>query len=359
MADKITSAVNLSELTRLANKLAWKNPQLDVLRPDLRGQYSLLAETLQGSILARQKSGKLILPNLQAFENRTIALFTDSGGEHKESAFLTYSTLVCGWDFTAMFCKEMQRIRKSHNLGNKEIAFKDFSMGQLRRALPNYLNALDRVPGFLFTLAVDKSLTSIFGSGGKDTQMYIAQVLDSEGFGVRKPAVSEKLLRIVHIAAFLTGLFARNGQKLFWMSDNDAISETDKMHEKSLSLFQQVLTMYTSEGTKFSLLGGALPFADDDDLFATPDLLSAADIVAGSLSQYLTQLVAVEPNEIAVKDGCDKVLQWLAHDGVGLRKMNVIMRAGKNGIVESTNMEVELLRKPSRATRIPIYQSKG
>lgn len=50
------------------------------------------------------------------------------------------------------------------------------------------------------------------------------------------------------------------------------------------------------------------------------DLLGATDIVAGSLDQYLAQRQSVPIEEIKVKQGCDLVLQWLTHDGLGLKR---------------------------------------
>ena len=342
-----------TRLIALANALVWKNPNVEVLRTELCGQYSALAETLQEKLHARQVSKKLVLPNLQAFNNKTIALYTDFGGEHKEALFRTYSTLVCGWNMSDLFLKRMKSIRIEHKLGEKEIAFKDFSMGQVNRALSDYLNALDFLPGFLFSIAIDKRIGSVFGPPGKDTQKWIVEALESEGFGGRKPHVSEKLLRVVHIVAFLAGLFTRDGQNVFWMTDNDAISETEEMHKQTLSLFQRILTLYTKEGTKFPVLGGALPFPDRE--LGTRDMLSATDVVAGSLSQYLTQKDTVASHEIRIKDGCDRVLQWLGHDGIGLKKMNVVMREGKDGRIGSATVEFQQLRKPSGVTIVPVF----
>ena len=178
-----------------------------------------------------------------------------------------------------LFLERVKNVRKEYNLGNKEIAFKDFSMGQLNRALSEYLNALDLLPGFLFSLAIDKRIGSVFGPSDKDTERWIVEVLESEGFGGRKPAVNEKLLRVIHILAFFVGLFTRDGQKVFWMTDNDAISETEEMHMNTLSLLQRVLTLYTKDGVEFPVLGGALPFADDQ--LGIRDMLSATDVVAG------------------------------------------------------------------------------
>ena len=44
----------------------------------------------------------------------------------------------------------------------------------------------------------------------------------SEGLGNWDLAVVEKLMRVVHMAAYLAALGA-DGQKIFWMSDHDSI----------------------------------------------------------------------------------------------------------------------------------------
>jgi hypothetical protein len=236
-------------------------------------------------------------------------------------------------------------VRHQHGLGTKEIAFKDFRMGQLRRSLPGYLAALNMLPGFLFTLAIDKRLPSVFGPRGKETRELIARALTEAGLGERKHDVNEKLLRVVHIAAFLVGLLAHDDQKVFWMTDHDAISATPEMHQKTLTLFQRVLGLYARNGYHFPLINGALPFVDRD--LMTLDLLSATDIVAGSLDQYLTQKESVSAADIRVKHGCDLVLQWLTHDGIGLKKMNVIVRPAENGTVEAASLEFRLATPPA------------
>ncbi len=44
-------------------------------------------------------------------------------------------------------------------------------MGQLQRALPEYLDALNRIPGFLCTLAVDKRIKTVFGPPVKNSRL--------------------------------------------------------------------------------------------------------------------------------------------------------------------------------------------
>jgi hypothetical protein len=342
----------LAKLRDHANTLAWKNPDLNVLRPDLAGQYPAIAETLQEHIKRSDRRLRLVLPDLRAFGNKTVAVFSDYGGEATDAKYFTYSTLVCGWNLTYDFLQMMKDVRARHRLVAKEIAFKDFGMGQLQRALPGYLAALNSVPGFLLTLAIDKRLRTLFGPDTKESRDQITRQLRELDVGERKPKVNEKLLRIVHIATFLTGLLAHDGQNIFWMTDHDSISPTPEMHGKTLKLFDLVLAGYARQGYTFPCLGGAFPFEKRD--LDTLDLLSATDIVAGALDKHLMQRQTQTADDIAVRQSCDRVLQWLAHDGLGLKKMNVVMRPGTKGAIEAATLEFNLADPPKDPTVIPI-----
>lgn len=349
------SAEMIQKIAEFAQKLVWRKPDLHILREEFEGQYPAVAEALQQHLILSDFRQKLVLPDLRAFGNGAVGVFTDYGGESK-ARYRTYSTLICGWNLTHRFHELMKATRKKHDLGTKEIAFKDFRMGQMGRAIPDYLRALDAVPGFLFTLAVDNQLSTIFGPQGKETKELISKALAEAGLGERKPEINEKLLRIAHVAAFLTGLLAHDGQKIFWMTDHDAISPTPEMHKKTLELFGRILNIYARKGYSFPLVGGALPFEDRNEELSLQllDLLSATDIVAGSVDQYLTQKDSVAENEIKVKQGCDRVLQWLARDGIGLKKMNLIMRPGENGSITTGALEFRLKDLPKDATIIPV-----
>lgn len=164
--------------------------------------------------------------------------------------------------------------------------------------------------------------------------------------------MAEKLLRVVHLAAFLVGLLAHDGQKIFWMSDHDAICPNKEMHDHALSLFQRLLGIYTRPHCTYPVLGGALPFAERS--LEMTDLLSAADVVAGSVAQYLTKLDSQRHEDISVKDGSDSVLCWLAQDGVGLKKITFLLRRARNGGVEAGTVEFDLVNPPPDTLLVPI-----
>lgn len=344
-------ADQFADLAKLANELVWTDPDLNVLRPELMDQYSSIVHALQDSLLGSHQRGKLILPDLEAMGNTSIGLFSDYAGESSGN-YYTYTFLTCAWLSTGTFHERMRKVRDEFKLGDKEIAFKDFRMGQMRRALPDYLNLLDTlVPGFLLTVVIDKKLTGMFGVNERSAQSDLAQVLGAGGLGDWKPHVAEKLVRIVHIGAFLAALLGASGQKLFWMTDNDAICANPSLHEHALALFARVLPLYTGPDHSFQDFCGATPFAERH--LMTLDLLSAADIVASSVEHYLTKRDAEGPVDFEVNAGAEQVLQWLAHDGLGLKKATIIIRPVEGGI-QSATLEFGLIDPPEHATFIPV-----
>jgi SEC-C motif len=342
-----------ASLVGFANQLVLKTPNLDILHHDKLEVYTPLARMLQEKIKQYDAANKLILPDLSVSGNQTAAIFSDYSGEGPGD-YHTYSILVCGWNLLGAFHKRMQVIRARHKLGTKEIAFKDFRMGQLQRALPEYLTAVNNLlPGFLLTLAVHKNVLSLFGPSEKATRTHLAEVLGTHELGTWKPDVAEKLLRITHLAAFLSGLLVHNGQKIFWMTDHDAIAANDTLHQNALKLFGRILPLYTRPGYTFPLLGGARPF--EERSVAYLDALSVPDIVAGSIEQLLTQRDRVPFEDIRVKEGCDKVLKWLAHDGIGLKKMNLIVKQNESATLEAGTLVLSLVDPPADLQLIPIF----
>ena len=139
------------------------NPDLNVLRPTDKGHYSPLAELLQTQMQKYEAAGKLLLPDLSVWGNKSVAIFSDYSGE-ASGKYYTYSFLICAMDALGFFRQEMKQLRQKYSLGEKELAFKDFRMGNLRKALPEYLVLLDKyVPGLLLTVVIDKQLMSVMG----------------------------------------------------------------------------------------------------------------------------------------------------------------------------------------------------
>lgn len=340
------------EVVDYAKSMVLLKPNLNILRAEQKDNSPEIAHILQEKFLQSDARGKLVLPNMRAHGNETVAVFSDYSGESSGNYF-TYSFLVCAWNLTGNFFEQMKQARRNSGLSDKEIAFKDFGLEPVRNVLPEYLRHLDNlVPGFLFTLVVDKKISCLFGKNHRKTLIDNANDLRDYDLGLWKPDVAEKLLRVVHVGAFLTGLLAHHGQKIFWMSDNDAICANEKLHVNALNLFSRVLANYSRPESGFSLIGGAAPFKQRD--IKTLDLLSIADVTSSSIAHYLSRKDASSSNDFGVKGGSEQVLQWLAHDGVGLKKMVVTLRPAEDGQIYASSLEFNLQTPVESAIVIPI-----
>ena len=309
------------DLIDFANKSTLKSPRLP-LGPDIpEGVPPLFIQVVDSVLTRSHETRKLLLPNLQEHVE-SICVFSDYGGEHKGSKYQSYSVLVAGWNALYYFFDQMLRIRHEYGLDNpyKEIAFKSFNYGQLRAALPEILRVADfLLPGLLFTLVVDRRIPTILSDNSEATRKTVQKLLQATGFDVWKEKVTEKALRVSHLAAYLTALLARDGHKVFWMTDHDEIAAKDEMHKKLSELYYRLLDYY-SNGMDFEIVGYGLPLRRDPSTGRDlSDLLSMCDLAAGALASFFSDSVDGEPEDF--KSSTNEILKWLCHDGLGLKKV--------------------------------------
>lgn len=336
------------ELVDLATQLTLHGANLSVV-PDT-DEYPWFIREFQKQLMAQEARHELLLPNIRD-DNESIAIFSDYGGESPYSKYLTYSFLICAWNQTGPFTKAMETLRSDTGLNSpfKEIAFKDFRYGPIRRALEGYLKNLSNyVNGYLLTVVVEKSAGSIFGTDRKATHEFITKTLSENGFGTWKPEVAEKILRITHFAAYLVALLSRAGQKVIWMTDHDSIVPTNERFMNVLNLFSNLLRHYCKH--ELSTIGGAVPFKEKTPEFL--DLLSATDVVAGSVEHYFSRSYGTE-EEPLIKEEANHVLRWLSGQGVALKKHAMIIRAKEDGLVSGT-LKFELKKQDPEAIFVPV-----
>jgi hypothetical protein len=85
------------------------------------------------------------------------------------------------------------------------------------------------------------------------------------------------------------------------------------------------------------------------------DLLSATDIVAGTLGQYFTGRDEVGEQNVCVKEGAEKVLVWLGHDGLALKKFCIQLCLGDDGKIRFGAVEFHPKQTPDTVTFLPIH----
>lgn len=316
IGDRIFELNDRTSALEKARDLAQRNTRTDFTVPSLPDTYLEYSK-----IIAEKLRGMTDVPDLRRFQS--ILIFSDYGGEHTQASFYTYSFLVCGYDELDFFFDKMKELRELHGLNNpyKEIAYKDLRYGPIKRSLLSYLeNANNYVPGFLATIAIDRTIQSVITDNYDD----LIETLKENGFGLWGSQIAEKLFRVLHPIAIILATLTQTGQKFLWMGDHDAISEDgiERNFSNTQNIFMHVLNMYTDN--EYEISGFAKPF-DENHLLG--DLLSLTDIAAGATQDILADTYGgSEPESSEMKKN---IQAWLGRDGVSLRKFNVMIR--KNG----------------------------
>lgn len=283
----------------------------------------LLYKALNDGLISRSSRGELLLPNFK--ECKSVAIFTDYGGESKDSKYLTYTITLVDYDRLYFFHNSMKNIREKYQLNKpiKEIAFKDLKYGPVDRSLEEYLYTINNlVNGIAFTLIVDKEIHSLADINEKSSKKLIAKILGEKGYGTFKPDVAEKVYRIINLVSYLVHLLVPYGKKIFWMSDQDSTIATDDKHRNIARLMQNAF--YSFENANYDTIGYATPFSKQEDTLFL-DLLSISDLKAGAIEHYLTRKKKLSDSDFTISPGADKITTWIANNGIAFKKLSYVI----------------------------------
>ena len=342
-----------SEVRDYARAVTLKPDDLPPLKALPGKQFPWFIKLMHEILASKARAGNLLLPNMQASGNKSVGVYSDYGGEHSGSSFYTYSILLTNTN--PLECSWLGELRQRYGLGTTEIAFKNLSFGPADRALSAYLANVDlSVVGLLCTLVVDKGLRSLFGAMGHNKNS-LTKLLKESNLGEWKIAPAEKLFRVTTIIAYLLGLLGDDEQRLFWMTDHDAISPNAPKHREALDLLSRILPHYNQNSYK--VYGGARPFEhtiENGGMYFT-DFLSITDLAAGALEQYFSSDRKTQGRPVG-KEGSDKVLRWLAHQGVGLKKQTFLITipGTASDTIEVSDVKLEDLHIPPDARKVTV-----
>lgn len=346
LAGKLPQQFNIVEF---ANRLVLKQPPLPLF-PEASDDVAVFIRALDGQLTKLHQDQRLLLPNLHE-DVESIAVFSDYAGD--QSAYLTYSFLAVGWNALAAFFQQTTAMRARHELGGKEIGFKDFGFGPQARALDDFLQAAEHVPGLLFTLIVEKSVVSALAGNNKRTLEDFTLILKNEGLGEWKGAVAERLLRIVHTVSYLVALLAREGHKVIWMTDDDAIAPNAEKADALGRLLGRIMRQYAK--VDYGTIGYALPFkpekAGQPDL---RDLLSITDLAAGCVAHFYNE--KEKSQDPRIREQANRVLLWMSRQGIGLKRLNFVVRPSRDdkNLIETAIAEF-VPKEAAEVTNIPVY----
>lgn len=221
-----------------------------------------------------------LLPDIR--KGDTIFIGSDYGGQHGLAQYETYTFILADFENCVTWGKLRRDWRRVFLSDGRRMSYKNLNDKRCRKALLPFLQATNSIPGLVVAVLVDKRIKTIF-----EPVAYLEiEKPPLKNSSHWKRPVFEKLLRIVHFASlFLSGL-SRPYQNVIWITDEDEIVPNDERLREATNLFGIISSHYLNHTLGHFRWGTTKLDSRERQL---EDLVSIADIVAGSLSSVLTK----------------------------------------------------------------------
>jgi len=237
-----------------------------------------------GSILANILDKNLLGASNQFPDpprGRTLVIVGDFGGNHRRQHFDTYSFLLLDLDRNAGWLNAQRRFRRAILPNARRMSFKAMNDNQRRRALVPFLQTASEIDGCLVQFAISKAGGSLFNGASEVDE-------PSSLLSMWKPRVQERLLRIVHLSAFLVSGLSVPNQDLLWIIDEDDIAANDNQLTQLTKVFGTVFSNYASHGLRHIRCGTT---RSDSGSLWLEDLAAIADLATGTLGEVCTGFI--------------------------------------------------------------------
>jgi hypothetical protein len=301
------------------------------LSPDLlppNGHVPAFATVGVGDMLAASLSTSLLsdrfgFPFLT--RGRALLLVADFGGHHQKQHFDTYTFLILDLTKNQEWLAWQRHFRHAISRNHRRMSFKALNDGMRRRALVPFMRAAAGIEGCLVQFAISKAGGSFFTGASEDE-------LGGELLKRWKPNVQERLLRVLHLSAFLLSGLSVPGQDVLWIIDEDDIAANVPMLTDLTKLFGRVLSSYSSH-TLGHIRCSTTAKADDGGL-ALEDLAAIADLTTGALGELCTGFVTddvfprmglITPLPTNLSRKTKLIASWMAAPGFPIRRHTTIL----------------------------------
>lgn len=272
-------------------------------------------------------------------DGESIYLATDYSGSHKSSQYEVLSALYCDVQRSREWLLIQRGFREQFLPDGRRMSFKGLNDKHKYLSLIPFLKGANEIHGVCVSLVINKKIGSLVGG-----EQVISQFPEKASLsGKWPPTLLEQMLRIVHLVSLLVGGLAQPGQNIYWLSDEDAIFDTQERQED----MAKIMSSFTSHYVEHSLghLGISTTKIDEGDRLEE-DLAAIPDLVAGALSEMATSLAksigTQLPGNIAVPfygaftDKTEQILPWVWESGHSLARVVLLAEdQGKNGYTVS------------------------
>jgi hypothetical protein len=151
-------------------------------------------------------------------EGPCLFVASDYGGAHRQSSYEIYSILLSDLKHCDAWQRAREGIRAEFLADGRRMSYKGLNDGHRREALVPFLAAADKIPGMCVSLAVSKSVNTLFQRDDSPINPELSDCLAWSG------SLFERVLRIVHLVSFCIAGISRPDQDVLWFSDEDEIA---------------------------------------------------------------------------------------------------------------------------------------
>jgi hypothetical protein len=259
----------------------------------------------------------------------TLMVLSDFGGSHAGQLFETYSFLVMCLEDNLDWLARQRAFREFVLRSNRRIAYKSLSDKVRRAVMPAFLGMGSEIRGSLITFAISRDRPSVFQA---------EQGLECERLLVpwRKKHIRERLLRVLHLGAFLLSGLSLPNHNVLWITDEDDIVSNVEQLTTLTSLLGLIATNSLSHNLGHLRCATA---KSDDGSRSIEDALAYADLAAGSVTELMTamqgnhrklqkQIVSPSPQSVSWK--ARGIGQWLADSSGALKRHICVMDFNRN-----------------------------
>lgn len=214
----------------------------------------------------------------EAPRGRQFLMLCDIGGSQKDQPFETFAFLVLDLDRNPHWLNAQVAFRRNVLIQRRRVAFKAMNDGVRRRALVPFLTLAEVLNGVLVTFAVHKIERPSMGDGGS---------MPAELSTLWKPAVVDRLMWVIYLAAFLVSGFSTPGQDVMFIIDEDEIAANVPQLTKLTELLSRAVS--NQGGPMLGHLRCGTTKSDDGSL-ALEDLAALPDLAAGATAEFVAAL---------------------------------------------------------------------
>jgi hypothetical protein len=290
------------------------------------GSFDSLSE-----ILARETQYHLTsLPDLRKAD--TLLLLSDYAGAHRSASHEVYTFLLLDSQSLASWNQVRTKVREAAGLGaQRRMSYTTLRDGRRRNAVGGFLTAANRLRGVIASFVIAKDIESLFEKQGCPGELAVTVAR-------WKPAVQERLQRILSFAGFLLAGLSGSGQNVWWYSDEDEVFPNEARMRDAVVLFANLASHFLGHGLGHLRIGTAV--SDSGDLLLE-DLLAIPDLVAGSLVDMvgcyrklgitLSGKTAKAPPEVLIRKARD-IVTWLsARSETQLKSISYLVTLSASG----------------------------